>query len=455
MRSSASKRSSTIGKEVISAGSSRSSLNDKSKNVELQKIQEDFNLLSRKIAELSLQPASTGFVSGFRSEVERKGSFCDFDVTSCDFSNNSKLQMLETLISRVVELDRLVLRLTEPPNIDKDGVKLRSARGMDLYSIPTHLHVVDRLLDVHAQYKRNLHSASTQSGGGRPMAGAGVAESVSSADAVKEATDKLRAEQEREIETWRSRNRISQDKSSQLQSKLDQALSEKDEMTRRLQTLSTKVDEKDKDSKELERLRAQVVQQQSSCRTLEESLEASSLNEQNIISELQALAKRFQEREGGPTSPMKFRNVLSGNVAGAMRRLEEAVLSRMTQLRTDRDFANSARVLVEAEMANVSAEREMLSSDLDNLSSQHEALRGAYQALELEAHAVSRKLASTTADNHAMRNMQEALSRAQSELRTNALKLMELPHLEASRKELQDRLTESEFQKGHLRISSS
>jgi hypothetical protein len=115
----------------------------------LRKYEQDIETLSKRIADLNgaAQPenvAASTFVSGLRSSVEgsRGGE---------DDGMRLQLQTIEDMLARVVELDRLVLKKTE--------IKARSrrgSRGADLLTIPTHLLVLDRLMDVYAISQRPI-----------------------------------------------------------------------------------------------------------------------------------------------------------------------------------------------------------------------------------------------------------------------------------------------------------
>ena len=64
---------------------------------------------------------------------------------------SSKLNLLEKLIEKIVEFDRLVLKKTAP---ETTAPQRRGSRGSDLSTLPTHLHLTDRLLDLFTQSQR-------------------------------------------------------------------------------------------------------------------------------------------------------------------------------------------------------------------------------------------------------------------------------------------------------------
>lgn len=112
----------------------------------------DISIISAKIAELSGDASipqnlslagnpSSPFVAGIRQAVDTSGKL-DFD---------SKASAIDRVLSKVTELDRLVLKKTSPNALASFR---RSSRGADLNSLPIHIQLVDRLLDLYAQSKR-------------------------------------------------------------------------------------------------------------------------------------------------------------------------------------------------------------------------------------------------------------------------------------------------------------
>jgi hypothetical protein len=110
------------------------------------KFQQDLNIIVNKIAELNgeLIPArfsEIGIGNGGSAESQRKQKD----------SKESKLMVLENILQKICEYDRLILRKTAPTELVPQR---RKSIGIDLFSIPTHFHIVDRLLDLHTQSKR-------------------------------------------------------------------------------------------------------------------------------------------------------------------------------------------------------------------------------------------------------------------------------------------------------------
>jgi hypothetical protein len=93
----------------------------------------------------SSSSSSSSFVANLRTSTEES----KYSVVS---SSEKKLTALEKLLEKVHEHDRLVLKKTAPPVCATP--QRRKSRGSDLASLPTHLHITDRLLDLYAQAQR-------------------------------------------------------------------------------------------------------------------------------------------------------------------------------------------------------------------------------------------------------------------------------------------------------------
>jgi hypothetical protein len=76
----------------------------------------------------------------------------------------TKHEMMEQLLQRVVELDRAVLKKTEITA----GRARRASRGADLFNFPTHLLLIDRLVDLHAIAQRSMLRSQSSMEESRP-----------------------------------------------------------------------------------------------------------------------------------------------------------------------------------------------------------------------------------------------------------------------------------------------
>jgi len=119
------------------------------KKENLQRYHADLQLLIQKTADYQAlktgaQKPASPFVQGLRGAVENEAP--------AEGTVEDKVTILESVLSKVVELDRLILGITAPEDTKKPA--RRASRGMDLFTIPTHMHVVDRLMDLHTKSKR-------------------------------------------------------------------------------------------------------------------------------------------------------------------------------------------------------------------------------------------------------------------------------------------------------------
>ncbi len=127
-------------------------------------INQDLSLISQKIADISgdsalpalasAAPASSTFVSGLRSLAHSSSSS---NIADENYKN------MEKLMSKIGELDRLVLKKTAPPASEQPARRL--SRNVDLHHLPTHLHLIDRLMDLYNQSKRVTVIRTTDASG--------------------------------------------------------------------------------------------------------------------------------------------------------------------------------------------------------------------------------------------------------------------------------------------------
>ena len=128
----------------------RSSSNTQTRNADdvVPQLQNDLEILQQRITSLTgVKPiethptVSSSFVSGIRRVTEEK--------KYTDAESIERLPILEKVLSKITEYDREVLRSTTAANTSE---KSRSSSiGDDLFSLPAHLLVADRLLDLFYQ----------------------------------------------------------------------------------------------------------------------------------------------------------------------------------------------------------------------------------------------------------------------------------------------------------------
>ena len=116
-------------------------------NIEdIKLLQKDLILLEKKLYDvqnMQNRPESVvSFVSNLRSDIEAGRS-------------STKLHLTEKIVTGIIALDREILKKTAPTTNIRPR---RNSRGgeldADLYLLPTHLTLVDRLIDFHALLQR-------------------------------------------------------------------------------------------------------------------------------------------------------------------------------------------------------------------------------------------------------------------------------------------------------------
>ena len=125
---------------------------------------------------------SSSFVSGIRKATEMGAYGGGGDASD-------RLQLMERVLERIAEFDREVLKKTAPPT--GEVVERRASVRADLITLPTHLHVTDRLLDLFAQAQRTTVVRQTTTTG---------AEGTKSPAGKKDAaSDQALAESQRQV----------------------------------------------------------------------------------------------------------------------------------------------------------------------------------------------------------------------------------------------------------------
>ena len=116
---------------------------------EVSRIQQDYNVIAQKIVDVGSDSGADPPRSESPSVSSLRSSFSDSEKRM----KEPKLYHLETLLDKICELDRLILKKTAPV-IEQGSQLRRKSLGSDLFTLPTHLHLIDRLLDLHTQSKR-------------------------------------------------------------------------------------------------------------------------------------------------------------------------------------------------------------------------------------------------------------------------------------------------------------
>ena len=138
---------------MIIAGMRRSSPLIRTQNSEdvVPRLQKDLDVLQSRISSLTgakpaaVPPAvSSSFVSGIRRVTEEK--------KYTDAESIERLPILEKVLAKITEYDREILKKTVSNSISEET--RRKSVNNDLFSLPMHLIVADRLLDLYNQSLR-------------------------------------------------------------------------------------------------------------------------------------------------------------------------------------------------------------------------------------------------------------------------------------------------------------
>jgi len=189
---------------------------------------------------------------------------------------------------------------------------------MDLYSIPTHLHVVDRLLDFHVQNKRanvtlhqiqtnsnNQNKKSTTTANNLSVNGESMnsPHSTSKQDALNAELEKLKREYDSNITQLKMQlHSTENEKNAEIQ-KVGKYLSEIESYRKQLETNSSQSSQNHAD--EIKKLQSQIHSLQSTNLMLEERCDILTHHEQIIVTNLLSTAKALtqcQEEDQDVTS---------------------------------------------------------------------------------------------------------------------------------------------------------
>jgi chromosome segregation ATPase len=367
---------------------------------DVTKIQQDISIVNQRIAELrgdalfSANPtansdsSSSGFVVGLRNLADSERKNKD--------AKEIKITALESLLEKIAEFDRVVLQKTLPITDPAAVPVRRKSAGLDLYTLPTHLHITDRLMDLYTQSKRVtvITKTSTQS---NPS----VADSISAADKKVIETQKAQiVKLSAQCEDCEQRRIKSENECAQLRreseelrcqllesaTKIPQISLAPASLSGEVATLTTRI----------KTLEAEVTEQQ-------EQLENEASRYQSILTVVYGKASRIDsgrdispEENGSDCANLvrhcllsiKFyvtiKTIQPENMRTAFQSLEMAIARRLQGLRSEVHLLHSVKELLEGEIASSNLQRDMLGQDVSTLTAQLTALKGAYHELSFE-----------------------------------------------------------------------
>ena len=402
----------------------------------------DFGEVARRLGELDvggsaggpkvLLPASSTvnspFVSGLRGKTTGDGPAAE-ESRPEEGAAEQKLRLLESVLQQLAVLDRVVLKKTAPEAVPGTNVAARrSSRGFDLHCIPTHLHLVDRLLDLHAQSKRVTvirTSADNNTTPGPPSVAAdstsGAQPSPRGAKLYADKIEKLNGE----VARLSKQLEESEEKRRGIQEDCSAARREANSRTKEIEALK-KAAEAQRGEAELP-WRKLLEEEQALTRALSEKIEAAASVHQSFIAAilLRSSSSSSSSSSSHPhgeafaasasTSVSASASTLStlpSDASSALRLLDEAHAARARQSREQMDAMTSVRDAIESELITQSTKSEMLQRDLEGASQELDALKGAYTALEME----SAKRASVASASKDEKQRQELADKTISDL---------------------------------------
>ena len=403
-------------------------------NEEIAKINQDITILQARISHLNGDPivstppssnvaligngtVTSPFVSGLR------GITSDTSKSLIDNSLELKVEALESVLQKIIELDRLVLKKTTPA--DTTAVR-RKSNGSDLYLLPTHLHLADRLMDLHTQSKRvtvitqtvpnnnNNNGDSTSSNAPNPPVSPRSNKLQTTINDLKkqlqEADEKSKRNQEEIISSRKDTMALRQE--------LD---------TTKQELEKQKLNAKNNNDNEINNFKAQFSEMQERNNQMQDWLLTEKKKNQSLLIMIKEKAMKLDTK--GAITPSKSEQLakveFSSEEIEAFSYLDSAIATCFENLRTQVMTISSVKDMLESEIQNYTMERELLMKDLTTLTNEHDALKGAYHALETET--MNKK-----GDSDLQKKLtaaQEMIEQVQSELSSMARRSLELERL--------------------------
>lgn len=420
---------------------------------ELAKINQDVTILQARISHLSGEPViqtppstvavlgsnnvTSPFVSGLR------GLTAETSTKTIDNSLELKIEAYESVLKKIIELDRLVLKKTSPTDIT--AVR-RKSNGNDLHTLPTHLHLADRLMDLHTQSKRVTvitQTAVSNNNNGEP-ATSNTPNTPLSPRSNKNATDKLHNtinDLKKQLQDADERNKRNQE---EIISSRKDIMSLKQELEQTKSELEQeKSNNRSNNGNELINYKTQISEMQERNNQMQDWLLTEKKKNQSLLMMIREKASKL-EKKGGTISPSKCEQLekveFNQEEVEAFSYLDSAISSQFESLRSQIMTISTVKDMLEGEIQNYTMEREILMKDLTTLTNEHDAIKGAYHALETET--MNKK-----GDSELQKKLttaQEMLEQLQSELASMARRSLELERLPPLLSELEIKFKASE-----------
>lgn len=385
----------------------------------INRYQQDLLLLTQKIADLSGEPqrapapptsdgssgGSSSFVNGLR------------EITNGNNASELKLNMLMKIMSKISELDRWILKKTSSEE-DKTPVKpRRGSRGMDLSSLPTHLHITDRLMDLHTKSQRVtvIKTGSSSAPESDSTASSSSSSSGKMPSSPRSGNDKKLIEKlTLERDNYKQKFEDAENKRKSVSEDCSIARKESSTLKRELEVLQEQMQKISTEGNselqsELEKSQAllsESIQKQSHIESMlevkanEVSLLMSELKRRcgvltentETVMESEAALKTFTltniNTEGKQiTSDTATVFSLSDEYIAYINEVDVLLSSVERTIQAQWNSLLVNRVSLESELSSSSTTKELLQSDLITLQEEHTALKAAYSQLQSDAEA--------------------------------------------------------------------
>lgn len=420
-------------------------------NEEISKINQDLSILQSRISHLNGEPiiatpsstvsligngsVTSPFVSGLRGLTSDTSK-------SIDNSLELKVEALESVLQKIIELDRLVLKKTMP--VDVAAVR-RKSNGTDLYLLPTHLHLADRLMDLYAQSKRVTVITQTISNNNNTenAVSSNTPNPPLSPRSNKKLTDTLQNninDLKKQLQEADDRNKRNQE---EIISSRKDIMSLRQELDNtKLELEQQKLNTRSNNDNELNNFKAQFSEMQERNNQMQDWLLTEKKKNQFLLLMIKEKADKLETK--GAITPSKSEQLakveFKSEEIEVFSYLDSAIALCFENLRTQIMTISSVKDMLESEIQNYTMERELLMKDLTALTNEHDALKGAYHALETET--VNKKGESELQKK--LTASQELIEQLQSELASMARRSLELERLPPLLSELEIKFKASE-----------
>lgn len=357
---------------------------EKSSSESLNRISVDLQLINQRIIDLngdhavpthtpkiaSSTATTSPFVSGIRNVTQ------DSSRESDSYDSN-RIGQLERLLEKLSELDRLVLRRTAN---DTPTSSLRRKSGTDLFHLPSHMQVIDRLFDLYAASRRPP-SVPTETvvtatvGKGLMISGDSIGSPRSSNDGNTILQDKI-VRLNKLLEESEVKCKQFETQASSLKKKVISLQSSLDEANTLNSKLKVSLSETERQGSDIEALKSELT-------TLKKSSEATM---KTIVAVMTKKSLAFKhEKDSEAKHDMKYETFsLSAELNEAMIELDLSINGRIENLLEKIRFLTSVKETYESELNSYTLEKSMYKDDFGVLREQFEALKVAYNSLEGE-----------------------------------------------------------------------